>query len=345
MEFFRRYPLVVPAILVMLLALVFSEPSSRNYEYNTSVVSRMRTTTREFRDDLVSHLHSYGLTDESLAIVSAMTLGEKSLLTRDVRKDFSSSGASHVLALSGLHLSILYFLLSFLLPFRRYRWFSSAVSLSLIWSYAVLVGLSVSIVRSAVMLSVFVFARLLNRPSLSLNSLALAAIVIVLPSPSAIYEISFQLSFLAVLAIITIYPVLYRIIPSEFLMSHRILRVFWSFLIISFVAQLGTAPLSSHYFGTFPTYFLLTNLIVIPASYIIVWGGLFMFLHIFPVTIGAILSFTVSAVRCTLSFITSFPGAVIDIRLTTAQVAVVYLTAVSVGLVIYYLKQRSEQTE
>lgn len=296
------------------------------------------------RDSLVSSLHDNGLADEPLAIVSAMTLGDKSMLSREIRTDFSSTGASHVLALSGLHLSILYFLLSFVLPRRRWRWLVAGVSLALIWSYAFLVGMSTSIVRAALMLSVFVVARLMNRPSLSLNSLAFAALVIVLANPSSVFEISFQLSFMAVLSIITVFPALYNLFSDEFLLTHRLFRILWSFVLVSVAAQLGTAPLILHYFGTFPTYFLLTNCIVIPAAYIIVGGGMLMLLHIFPTTIASLLSFVVVKVRLGLSFISSLPGATVtDAYLTTAQVVVIYAVAFALGFFVYYLKQRSQQ--
>ena len=152
-----------------------------------------------------------GLSGQTAAVAIAMTLGDKQHISEEVKDDYSISGASHVLALSGLHLSIIYaiFLFGFNLckgiPYIstlvRYH-LSDLLVLLLIWLYALLVDFSPSVVRSATMITVYSMVGLLNRDKFSLNTLALTAIILLAARPQNLWDVGFQMSFMAMLALV-----------------------------------------------------------------------------------------------------------------------------------------------
>ena len=123
------------------------------------------------------------MADESYAVVATMALGDKSALTIELKDTYSVTGASHVLALSGLHLGIIYTLLSLLIAGRRWQMLSQLVLILSIWAFVFLVGMSVSVVRSAVMLSLYALLSLGHRDKMSANTLAFTAIVLLMINP------------------------------------------------------------------------------------------------------------------------------------------------------------------
>ena len=136
------------------------------------------------------------------AVLAAMTLGDKSALTKELRETYAVTGASHILALSGLHLGIIYLLLSRLTLQRRRYWLSQVVVIVSIWAFVFLTGLSTSIIRSATMISIYALFSVAGRHRSPVNLLCFTAILMLLVSPSALYDIGFQLSFSAVLSIL-----------------------------------------------------------------------------------------------------------------------------------------------
>lgn len=219
------------------------------------------------------------LADERYAVLAAMTLGDKSALSKELRDTYSITGASHVLALSGLHLGIIYFLLSWLTIGRKRRWFWSQVVLVLgLWAFAFLVGLPVSVVRSATMFSAFALFSLGGRRPMSLGVLSFAAIVILFQNPYALFDVGFRLSFMAVLGILLFMPLFSCIVTPRWVQSHWLGGRLWSLTSVSVAAQLGVVPLIAFYFGRFSTYFLLTNLVVLPVAYFILCGAVLMLL-------------------------------------------------------------------
>ncbi len=232
-----------------------------------SLIDRTRITFLSWRHQLLQKCQWGGADDEVYGVLAAMTLGDKSALSKELRDTYRVTGASHILALSGLHLGIVYLLLSTLMlqrGNRQKRVFVQVVLVVAIWAFALLVGLPLSVVRSALMISIFALFSLGNRPHLSVNLLALAAIIILVVSPLALFDIGFQLSFLSVFSILLLMPLVTRC-------STNILV---GCLGVSVAAQIGTAPLVAYYFGRFSTYFLLTNLVVLPMAYIILFGAL-----------------------------------------------------------------------
>lgn len=241
-----------------------------------SFLQRTSLVAAGYREKLMKVLET-NLDSTHLAIVSAMTLGDKRLISKDVKEDYSITGVSHVLALSGLHLTILYGLLLFLmswceriLPRMFRRGMSELFILLILWAYVVLVGISSSVVRSAVMLTIYSFVTLLNRDRLSVNTLALTAIIMLVSNPYNLYDIGFQLSFISVWAILLFYPLIYELIPLKQKKSLVVVRWLWGMVAVSLAAQLGTAPLIAYYFGRVSTVFAISSLIAVPSTMVIV---------------------------------------------------------------------------
>ena len=227
-----------------------------------SRLERARLAAMRFRQHTLRQYLGIGLSDDEMAVAVAMALGDKSRITNDLRDIYSISGASHVLALSGLHLGIIYMLFSVLLGVRRRSVLREVLIILGIWSYALFTGLSPSVVRASLMITVYSFVGLVGRDRMSLNALSFTAIVMLLSNPLCLYDVGFQMSFLAVMAILIFYKPLYALVPAAFLEQHRWAKWVWAMVVVSCSAQLGVAPLTAYYFGRFSTYFLLTNFIV-----------------------------------------------------------------------------------
>ncbi|WP_017731552.1 ComEC/Rec2 family competence protein [Nafulsella turpanensis] len=203
---------------------------------------------------------------QETAIANALVLGYRELLDEEINRAYSTAGAMHVLAVSGLHVGFIFFFLQLLFrPWRRHpwlKWLGFVLSLLVLWSYAFVTGLSPSVLRSVIMFSLVMFALQLKRRSGIYNTLALAAFVMLLYDPFILRAVGFQLSFLAVFGIVYLQPRFAEWYQGK----NKAVRWLWNLLAVSLAAQLATFPLGLYYFGQFPTYFFLTNLIVVPAS-------------------------------------------------------------------------------
>jgi competence protein ComEC len=293
---------------------------------NLQTISRIDRSKAYFmhqREKLLARFSNNGIDGDAYAVVAAMSLGDKSALTRDLKDTYSVSGASHVLALSGLHLGIIYILFSLFLPRRRWPALSQLVIILFIWAFVFLVGMSVSVVRSAVMLTVYGLLSIGNRDKMSINALAFTAIVMLIWNPSWLFDVGFQMSFMAVLAILLFVPLFEDVFSAEYLMEHRWIKRIWGLVTVSCSAQLGVAPLIAFYFGRFSTYFLLTNFIVIPAAMVILWLSIVVL--VFP-SLAYILLYIVELLNIALSRISAIPGASIDgLHPSVIQVVLVYI--------------------
>lgn len=213
-----------------------------------------------------------GIDGKELGIISALTLGYREDLDREVQRSFSASGAMHVLAVSGLHTGIVWGIVVWILTLggwrkplweeRWQRWVLNMSVIGLIWGYAFITGLSESVTRSALMLSFWALCSLLEKHTSRWNPLLAAAVVILLVDPLALWSVSFQLSFAAVAGIMWIGGKM----QSAVNVRNRIVQYIVGLLLVSLAAQVGTMPLTLHYFGQTSNYFALTNLVVVPMA-------------------------------------------------------------------------------
>ena len=295
---------------------------------NDSPIGRSREFFLSQREVLLQRFADAGLADDNYAIVAAMVLGDKSALSRDIKNTYSVTGASHILALSGLHLGIIYALLSFLVVGRRWLFLTQILIILSIWAFVFMVGMPTSVVRAAVMLTVYALLALGHRNKMSVNTLAFTAIVMLLFQPSALFTISFQMSFMAVLTILLFVPLFEAVFTPEYLMTHRWVKWLWGMIAVSCAAQIGVAPLIAYYFGRFSCWFLLTNFIVIPAAMLILYLSLLVLL--IP-QLAFLLVQVVGTLNNALTKIAELPGASIDgLHPTLTQTVLVYVVILCV---------------
>jgi competence protein ComEC len=269
---------------------------------------------------LVNRLKRAGLSPSTLALCSALTIGQKDELKRETRQAYSKVGASHLLALSGMHLGIVYaFLyLVFIRGVRHTRWRWNALPLVLLclWGYSLVAGMPVSLVRAALMLSIFTVISLMQYGTDPLHPLALSAIIILLMVPTDLLSISFQLSFAAVFFLTALWTPL----------NERFPQLSWvvKLLITSCIAGMGTMPLVAYYFHQLPLLGPLLSLLLIPMTTLIIYLALAaMVLPVAP--LGMILNIVVQSQEKIIQRTGSLPFATLtDIYPSALAVALIY---------------------
>lgn len=224
-----------------------------------------------YRCRIVEQLAQAGLTGEGHALFSALALGDKSNLSDEIENIYKESGTSHILALSGMHLSVLmnvfYFLFLRRLQYSRWRWFGAMPVILLIWGYTFIAGLPVSLVRAAWMSSLAVLGLLSNRRNFTLNILFLAALIMLLLDPFSFYDVGLQLSFAAVLAILFLQRRFMGLLPKNSGWKKEIFQM----LAVSFAAQIGTIPLVIYYFQNISIVSSLATLVVSPLTAVLLY--------------------------------------------------------------------------
>ena len=234
------------------------------------------------RNSLLQVLENNHLSGDELSVGAALLLGYTDKLDADIISSYSSTGALHVLSVSGLHVAIVYVVFNWMLFFldksKNGKFFKAILLILFLWFYAALTGLSPSVLRAATMFSFIVIAKSTNKHTNIYNTLAASAFLLLLINPYLIMQVGFQLSYLAVIGIVYIQPKIYE----GFEFDNWLLDQVWMITAVSIAAQIATFPLGLHYFHQFPNYFLLSNLIVIPISTFILYVGiaLFTFSHI-----------------------------------------------------------------
>ena len=355
------------------------------------LVESFEPLRRQLSDGFVS----FGISGDENAVVNAMALGDKSGISPQLKYVYSQTGASYVLALSGMHLTIIYFILSWVvmrtmlwlyvvpellwekLPvenntrLRRiikmflrlqpseqlYRNIISFVILLIIWLYVILVGMSPSVVRSAVMLSIYGISRMLFRKHDVITVLALTAFLTLMISPLSLFDVGFQMSYLAVLGIGVYMPYLMQLVykkdynwseDSSTSMLRKILLWVYGSLALSFSAQVMVMPLVAYYFHSLPCYGLLSSLVVSVTAMIIV-GLSFVFLTslFLPFTlVSEALAYMLSAVahfqNVFLEHVIALPYSVIaDVNINIWQLLIIYVIIFCLSRIAFILLRSS----
>ena len=299
-------------------------------------------SARGWQHFLMDRYRQAGIEGAEYGTLCALTLGYREALEPDTKRAFSAAGAMHVLAVSGLHTGIVWMVLWMLLtgfgiynPLYEQRWrqgILSAILVSLLWGYAAITGWSPSVVRSVVMLTILQGAIVAHRHSVSINTIAAAACIILLVRPNDLYSVSFQLSFAAVTAIILFVPFFNRLLPIPITLMKWVrvpLTYIRDMLTVSLAAQIGTIPLTLLYFGQVSTYFLLTNLIVLPLAWLIVSGAiLFQLTSFIPIVgsgVGWLLKQLVHVLNLSVGNIESLPFSTIHFPITIAMSACLFV--------------------
>ena len=283
---------------------------------------------------------------EARGIALALVIGIKDQLDERVREAYGRAGAMHVLAVSGLHIGIVYGVIAFLLmPLRRIRWgrgLHALLCILVLWLFALVAGGSVSVMRAATMFTCVIVADATQRRANIFNTLALSAFLLLLINPYYLLSVGFQLSYLAVLGIVYFQPRIYRLFTSQYWLVDKL----WALTAVSVAAQIATLPISLYYFHQFPIYFWLANIFVIPAAFVILSLGLLTvgggaiappLLTFF----GSVLEQVIVGVNALVYAIERLPMSYIDrLYVDFSQVVILYGVIVALILLFYYRRFR-----
>ena len=266
--------------------------------------------SNQLRNKIIHNLRKSGFNNEELNVVAALILGQQQDISPEILHDYQFAGAIHILSVSGLHIGFILLFITFLLQPLPKNNFGSYIKLSIIllslWGFAFLAGLSPSVIRSVTMFSFVAIGMCLKRKTNVFHTLLASLFFILLFEPSFLFDVGFQLSYVALFFILWLQPLLAGIwIPKNKIQSY-----FWDIITVSFAAQIGAMPLSIYYFHQFPGLFFVTNLIILPALGVIMALGVFVmtlasfdYVNLF---LAKILEWSIFLLNKTINWVASF---------------------------------------
>ena len=279
---------------------------------NLSLRSLALACRQHLENTLLHHLPA----KEDAAMLSALLLGIRRKLDPELKEAYSSAGLTHILAVSGMHVALIFGFFSFLLKGLKTlpggRFLFSILITSLLWFYALVTGLSPSVLRAVCLFSVMQFSDVLRRPSLPLNNLCFTSILLILADQQILFDLGYQLSFAAVYGIISYQKYFNPGIPIK----NRLLRTALENLTVTLAASISTMPLILYHFHRFPVYFLISNLFAVPFSNLLIYAGILL-LAISPMgwladLTGITLHHAISLLNGFVVLINKLPGSSLD---------------------------------
>ncbi|WP_417871286.1 ComEC/Rec2 family competence protein [Winogradskyella sp.] len=288
-----------------------------------------------FRSSINEKLINAGFKDDVLSIINALLLGQRQTIDKSIYNNYVNSGTIHILAVSGLHVGILLLILNFifrpLLLLKYGHVLRPIIIITILWLFAIVAGLSPSVTRAVTMFSVISFAMHLKRPTNIYNTLAISAFFLLLVKPVFLFEVGFQMSYLAVLGIVSIQPILYKLWQPK----YWILDKPWQIFTVTLAAQAGVLPISLFYFHQFPGLFFISNLVVIPFLGLILGLGLLVIslamIGFLPIPIVEIYSLIIEWLNGFIAWVAQFEDFLLrDIPFTLIQVLITYILIISV---------------
>jgi len=280
--------------------------------------------------------------DENFAIASALVLGYRGVLEPETLHRFSKTGTIHVLSVSGLHVGIVFAVFSFLLRWikgKHLDLLKAIMLVSSVWMYALLTGLSPSVLRAATMISFGIIAMTLYRRPQMFNTICASALFLLLYNPAFLFEVGFVLSYLAVIGIVSLHPIIRSIFPK----GNSLLSALISYASISVAAQLATFPFVFYYFHIFPVYFLPANmLIILPATLVVYLSATVLILPSGGLHSLAsyLLERVMEVMNSFLRFFEALPYATLEgVRLSASENALIYLLIVLMYLLFWFRKK------
>ncbi|MEO0038175.1 MAG: hypothetical protein RIQ59_1386 [Bacteroidota bacterium] len=287
------------------------------------------------RNRIIHNLEKNHFHKAELSVVVALILGQQQDISPEIVRDYQYAGAVHVLSVSGLHVGFILLFITFLLkPFpnsRRGALVKLIIVITFLWAFGLLAGFAPSVVRSVTMFSFVAVGMYLRRSVNIYNTLAISALFILLFQPSFLMDVGFQLSYVALYFIVWLQPLL----ASIWLPKYKLISYFWDIITVSFVAQIGTFPMSIYYFHQFPGLFFVTNLVILPGMSIILGlGVVVMFLAAFDwiwLPLIKALEWCIWLLNKVIAWIASFEGFVFkDIPLSVFMMWGLYFVIFSV---------------
>ena len=279
------------------------------------------------RDKLIRQFESVGLKGSRLAILLAITLGEKGLLSNDVKETFSAAGVSHILVVSGMHVGFIFLIITWLMsavPHRR-RWVVVCLGLVILWAYAMLTGLAPSVVRATFMFSMMLVFRVIGEKYRMKHALFFSATILLLCNPNTLFDVGFQLSYLAVVGIVYFYSLVYKRILA---LKSRSLRWVLSSVAVTVSAQILTLPIVVYQFNQLPIYFIISNLFVTAFAPILFLGGIGLlglsYVPYISVVAGWLMNYFVGLFEAIINFIVAIPFSTTKVYISLFEVIILY---------------------
>lgn len=242
------------------------------------ILYNSRNSFNGFADSIRSKINESlvdnGFKKDELAVINALLLGQRNTISKDLLESYKGAGAIHILAVSGLHIGVILLVLLFIFKplnyFKNGKLITAIIIILLLWCYAVIAGLSASIVRAVSMFTALTIGMQLVKRSNIYNTLIISMFFLLLFNPYYLFDVGFQLSYLAVFSIVWIQPKIYNLWNSNYWFFDKV----WQLFTVSLAAQIGVLPLSLFYFHQFPGLFFLSNLVIIPFLGIILMFGI-----------------------------------------------------------------------
>jgi len=300
--------------------------------------------SHELSQKFVSILNTNGLKGKEFAVASALLLGQSDMLDNETRQAYSGTGVMHILSVSGLHVGVIYIIINFLLSFMKKSGkqllIKTTIVILTIWAYAVLTGLSPSVMRAAAMFTFISIGNASRRYVHIINSLSVSAMALLLFNPLLIMNIGFQLSYIAIIGIVFIN----KPIADLWQPKNRILDYTWGLIAVSIAAQAATGPLAMYYFHQFPTYFLAGNIVAIPLSFLAIYSGVaVLFTSTVPVLsnfLGLLTNYILFTLNYSVAAIEKLPYSVLHIHsVFRADTILIYLIVTSIVMLIYFKRK------
>lgn len=293
------------------------------------------------RNKVLHQLQTYIPNKQALSIAEALFIGYREDLDRDVVQSYSNTGVVHIIAISGLHLGMIYLLvvklLSFLPKRKCINKIRPVIILLILWLFALTAGAAPSILRSALMFSCIVIGNAINRRNSIYNSLVVSAFILLLINPFNLWNVGFQLSYTAVLSIILFQPVIAKALYSNYTIINKI----WALMAVTLAAQILTLPIVIYHFHQFPLLFLITNIVAVPLAAIILYAHILLLLFSwFPLVakfIGLFIQYCILFLNNYIHYFNSFKWVVWpSLQITIIQACLLYALVIAFVLWLYY---------
>ena len=306
----------------------------KDVQLSTLVDKNLNYYASKIRNKIIFNLEKNKFSKSELSVVNALILGQQQDISKEVVLDYQYAGAIHVLSVSGLHVGFILLFVTFLLrPIPNTKFgltLKLIIALISLWLFALLAGLAPCVIRSVTMFSFVAVGLYLRRTVNIYNTLMISVLLILLVEPSYLFDIGFQLSYVALFFIIWLQPLLARIwVPK-----YKFVTYFWEIITVSFAAQIGTLPMTIYYFHQFPGLFFITNLIILPAlTFILALGVLVLSLAAFDIVwfpIMKLLESSITILNKIISWVASFESFIFkDISVSTLMMISGYILIIS----------------
>jgi len=314
-------------------------PDGAWQKIGSHIANPLKAISHRVQKHLSAIFANAGISGDEYDIIAAILLGDDDTMEPELKTAYASAGVSHILCVSGMHVGVIYMILNFLFKpmdlFKSTRAAKACIILLMIWFYAYITGLSPSVTRSAAMFTFVTVGSLINRNTNIFHSLFASLFILLIINPLLIFDVGFELSYLAVFGIVLFQKPIVKIYTCK----TKVGNYFWELMSVSIAAQISTFPISIYYFGQFPNYFLLSNLSVIALSFVVMITGIVLlalsFIKIIAPVLSWILIMEIKIMNGIIHFIDKLPGAVTQ-NIDYSVIQMLFLYFVIIGIYLLY---------